>query len=294
MLKQRLESKEDWQLQYYLVLFFDLLGQREKLRQLTAFPNDEEGGKRIASVLQATVGRVIKLRVGFESFFEGMSTETELSRNLEPDQRELLMQHTQYRMNSFGFSDSFLVFVPLGTNDENCTQMNGVHRSMLAACSIMSIALSEGIAMRGGIDVGLGMELYKGEIYGPCLERTYHLESKQADYHRISVGVELVQYLASVQKQKSMTTFGKCAAALAKQCASLVFKDWDDTLALDYLGDGFKAAAGANSDYTLFVKVVTFADSEKQKWSCAGNTKLAQRYDRLNSYLASRDDIWTK
>ena len=292
-LKRLLQSKEDWQLQYYLVLFFDLLGLRAQLRQLTALPTDEEAERQVISVLRATVGRVIKLRVGFESFFEAISTETELSRDLETSQRELLRQHTQAKMMSIGFSDSFLVFVPLSTTDENCTQINGVRRSLLAAGSIMTIALSEGIALRGGIDVGLGMELLEGEIYGPCLERAYYLETQQADYPRISVGDELLQYLSGVEAQRPMTTFGKCAVAGARQCSSLVFEDWDGTHALDYLGTGLREAIGASLFSPLIPKAIIFAESEKQKWASAGDTKLAQRFDRLNSYLTSRADLWS-
>jgi len=287
-----LETKTEWRLEYYLVLFFDLLGQRAQLRALTALPTDEEGVKHATSVLKATVGRVIKLRVAFESFFEGMASETTFAKDLAPPQRQLLHQHTQARVQYAGFSDSFLVFVPLYNTDEHCTPINGVHRAMLAACSIMTIALSQGIALRGGLDVGLGMELHEGEIYGPCLERAYYLESQKAVYPRIALGDELALYLSFVKQQTPTTTFGKCAVLLANQCSSLVFEDHDGTPALDYLGDEFRRASGYTLDRALVEKALEFAHSEVQRWNEIGETKLAERYKNLHSYLNSRLAQW--
>ncbi|MBI1956491.1 MAG: hypothetical protein HYS38_08870 [Acidobacteria bacterium] len=292
-LKRWLEAKEELQLQYYLVLFFDLLGQREQLRQLTSLPTDEEGKRKVAAVLKATVGRVVNLRVGFENYFEGMAKETDFAQNLAPPQRELLRAHTQSKLKSVGFSDSFLVFVPLATTDEHCTQMNGVHRALTAACSIMSIALSVGMPLRGGIDVGLGMELPEGEVYGPCLERAYYLESKIAGYPRVCVGEELVEYLTGFKGLRPTSNSGQVAVALAGLCSSLICKDKDGAYALDYLGAGFKQVCGPpETPQALFEKAAKFAQSEVERWSNLGEATMTGRYTLLLSYLNSRSALW--
>lgn len=53
-------------------------------------------------------------------------------------------------------------------------------------------------AFRAGVEVGLGTELDNGEIYGPVLYKAYELESKVAEYPRIVVGKELINYLTTL------------------------------------------------------------------------------------------------
>ena len=48
-----------------------------------------------------------------------------------------------------------------------------------------------GRPLRGGIDVGLGLEITADEVYGPALERAHYLESRLADYPCVLVGDEL-------------------------------------------------------------------------------------------------------
>lgn len=80
------------------------------------------------------------------------------------------------------------------------------------------------------VDVGLGIEMTKSEIYGPALERAHFLESCKARYPRIAVGDDLLNYLRIVHGQSPSTVFGRSAVVLAGACLSAIFQDSDGCL----------------------------------------------------------------
>ncbi|MFI5364711.1 MAG: hypothetical protein ACHQ4J_03730 [Candidatus Binatia bacterium] len=62
---------------------------------------------------------------------------------------------------------------------------------------------------------------------------------------------------------------------------------------LDYLG-GVVREIGANAVRAeILERVYNFAASELSRFKGSGDLKLTSRYERLNTYLASRRDLWT-
>lgn len=279
------------QLGYYLVLFLDVLGQREKLRNLTVLPTAEENINQVGALIRDTVGAVQTLRDAFSTSFEAQSGDSEFSKTLAPEMRERLREIGKFEVRRYVFSDSIIISVPLHNSNEHCTPMNGVYCTLFAACSVMTVALTQRIPLRGGIDVGLGVEMSQSEVYGSALERAYFLESRKAGHPRIVVGEEMVRYLRAVEWQTSTSMFGKTAVALASKCLSAIFKDGDGSWALDFLGSFFKEGAGGTLDPNFLKNALKFAETEKQKWSDAGKATLAHRYDLLLAYLHSRSAI---
>lgn len=109
----------------------------------------------------------------------------------------------------------------------------GVYGCFNACCMLHLLALSLKRPIRGGIDVGLGIDLTDDEVYGPVLERAHFLESKVADYPRIVLGDDLTAYLDELEHQKvALTNLGFLAphfASLSKQLITavpMVFGCW--------------------------------------------------------------------
>ena len=73
--------------------------------------------------------------------------------------------------------------------------MSGVYSALTSAASSFLTMLAQGQAIRGGIDVGIAVELSEQEIYGSALSRAYELESNTAHYPRIVLWEELVKYI---------------------------------------------------------------------------------------------------
>jgi len=156
------EKKYAETLEYYLVAFFDVQGQRAKLRELGELPRTPEEYAGAAELLKETVSSVLNLRSYFQKYFDGFM---ESVGSLPPDRRAKIKETVQYR----GFSDSFVVSIPLRNDDEQFTPAIGLYACLLAGCGAMTSSLAGRRPLRGGIDTGLGMLIAEGEVYGPAL-----------------------------------------------------------------------------------------------------------------------------
>jgi len=162
------EKKYGETLEYYLVAFFDVQGQRAKLRELRGLPRTRGEFAGAAEILKGTVGSVLNLRDYFQKYFDGFM---ESVNSMPAERRAKVKENVRYR----GLSDSFVVSVALRNNDEQLTPAIGSYACLLAACGAMTSSLASRRPLRGGIDAGLGMLIAAGEVYGPVLERAYAL-----------------------------------------------------------------------------------------------------------------------
>lgn len=131
----------------------------------------------------------------------------------------------------------------------------------------------------------------ENDIYGPALERAVRLESEEAEYPRIVVGQELVQYLTDVASRRPASAFDMVAAQGAVSCRNLIFQDCDGKLALDFLGEEMFKHATQGLIETI-PKAYQFVRTAQLRWCGQGNSKLAPRYDSLWAYFRSRAHIW--
>jgi hypothetical protein len=191
-----IEKQGDLTLNYYLVAFLDVLGQRENLRQMKHLPRTPSEYSETVRLLRSTVGVVLGLRKTFQQYFESFASlrlpDSGGDRVLRSQVENAMNSPTEFRV----FSDSFVISVPLKSDDEPLAPAIGIFSALISACFVMIAALRGTHPIRGGIDVGLGMEIAPGEIYGPALERAHFLESCVAEHPRILIGDELWQYLS--------------------------------------------------------------------------------------------------
>jgi len=73
---------------YYFLAFIDVVGQREKLKQLTALPKNETERQEIAKTLVETSEYIKELRKQFASFFSFPTLSTGILDRLTPEQRK--------------------------------------------------------------------------------------------------------------------------------------------------------------------------------------------------------------
>ena len=85
--------------------------------------------------------------------------------------------------------------------------MRGVYAALTSAASTFLTMLAGRQAIRGGIDVGVAVELRDKELYGPALARAYELESKTANYPRVVLGEELIRYIQFQQVRPDENVF---------------------------------------------------------------------------------------
>lgn len=222
--------------------------------------------------------------------FTTVNEPSQLAKLLPSQLRTILNDLTKSKIHYYGISDSFVVAVPLGTTD-HCEPVNGIHSALLASCWTQLLALDRKHAVRGGIDVGIGLE-ENGEIYGSALERAYTLESQIAARPRVVVGEELIHYLEYVRDQQPTTLRQEVAKLIATRCLTFIKPDIDGRLILDFLGESSRKALSTVVQPDMFKKAYDFVNDEFAKWSKAGDTKLASRYDELRSYFEAYKAQW--
>jgi len=279
---------------YYAVCFIDLLGQQDRLRALSGLP-DEADEAQMAGFVQAlkgTYGVVTGTRKLFATFFKSYSAErrTDLSA-LTEEQRHQYAKMKSNQIHTALFSDSMVAFTSLADQDSKLP-VSGLFGVIGAAASTMLSSLAAGHPVRGAVDIGLGMEIEEGEIYGPCLSRAYTLESRTAQYPRILVGQECINYLNQTARQEPKDIYAQASIAIAQTCIDLLAVDNDGYAIVDYLGKGFKSSIAHTLDRQVvknaFGNVIKFSEACRD----AKDTRLAFRYALLRNYFQHRLKEW--
>lgn len=188
-----------------------------------------------------------------------------------------------------------------------------------AVGSMFSQLLADGTPLRVGIEVGIGAELRfdshlpaessienmknstaQPELHGPVLAKAYALESEVAQYPRIVVGNEALNYLNLAANQSAdPSSYVAISAEVAQMCLNMLVRDDDGHWVLDYFGGAFKKyvypkqpkSNGLNGQKIL-EKCLDFASAEHERFAEEQNSKLAFRYANLTNYLISRLGVW--
>ena len=271
---------------HHLVVFLDVLGQRERFKALF-LPKTPEQAATVAEVLRQTAGFVLETRKGFEeqftAFESGMTN---------------LRKHTSESVHPkfVGFSDSFVTSVPLRSEGNSLIPIISVSSALSAAAVTMLTSLASKHPLRGGIDVGLATEIGSGEIYGTALERAYLLESKEASYPRILIGDELWIYLnvALDNFQVQTTPEAKSIVTIIRKTMKLIAIDSDGKRILDYLGSVIAEIPGTVDKFReeMVKPAYEFVISEQKRMNKGDNPKLIARYQALRQYVESRLRLW--
>ncbi|MGC2333632.1 MAG: hypothetical protein WA581_19430 [Candidatus Acidiferrales bacterium] len=265
---------------HHLVGFLDVLGQREKFRQLE-IPKTPEDHTRVGRVLRETAGFVSDLRDTFQSNFKAF----ESGISIGP-----LGMLGSVQPKFVGFSDSFVVSVALRNDRGDLIPIISVFAALSAAATVMLTSLASQHALRGGMDVGLATEIGAGEIYGTALERAYLLECQSAQYPRIVIGDELWKYLsvALVRFKTDAAPDARIVEAIVRKITQLISTDTDGKRILDYLGPVFKELMKPGDVNIMVQPAYDFVAAEQQRFSSIADEKLGKRYALLRRYFESR------
>ncbi len=288
--------KQERFFQYYLVAFIDVLGQKQAFEGVHRLPQSEPERERLGQALRETVAFVEAFREGFESFFKTFSKATEILKRVPPEKRALLRELRKTDIGIRGFSDFVIAEVSLRGPERAYVAVNSILGIVAAAGAMMLVSLVGQHSVRGGIDVGLGIRLKSGEVYGPALNHVYGLESVVAQHPRIVVGQGLLDYLRANLHPSPNTPQERVAKNAAEVALGMISQDADGSLIVDYLSPGFRrvfepGAKASGQDVALdrlIPQAFKFVRSESAKWKKAGNLKLASRYKLLEAYFRSK------
>lgn len=281
---------------FYCVAYLDILGQRQKLLQLAPVPRKDE---ETTKILRDTAGTVIRLRKQLAACFEGFGKPTMYLEGLPPDARRRILSARQ-SVKTRSISDSIIMEVSFLGDQDQCSSMIGVYGCIAACCILHLVGLSTKAPIRGGIDVGLGLDISERgnpEVYGPVLGNAYKLESELADYPRILVGDELLKYLNQmvqmpVMPGTPMTPLGRLASKLAIECKRFITTDADGKSMLDFLGAKMAEISPAEQRPVQLARINECIAEQKQMAESGHEAKLLARYLKLSDYVSTCAALW--
>lgn len=285
-------TNQEKHMAWYVVAYIDLLGQQDALRKLNALPNADNQEEiatfkqQISNFYRPLYGLKQFFSASIKPFIEGNRYETIFA----PFGEELLRKFRSTPVFYRHFSDSLIVHIPL-RNDIGKFHCRAIYAVLSATASTFLSSLANSWSIRGGIDIGLAINLEEGEIYGPALARAYRLESRVAQYPRIVIGDELVRYLQIVAKQHSITKEDEANSLLADRSLRLLAVDHDGCTFLDWLGnDDIRLSFQKYPE--IVKKAYDFIIQESIKHKDNRNSKLGFRYTLLRDYIETRLPNW--
>ena len=269
----------------HVILFLDVLGQREKLAKITELPKTDKEDQEFLKMLQETYGVVNWYSSHIDSFLK-LSNEPPKNYSLTPEIRARLKIVYKTQIVPTRFSDSILYHIPLHENNGNVPILR-VYDLMAATAIVFLGALANNLTARGGLEIGIAGNFDKVGIYGPGLYKAYQLENNVAQYPRIVIGDGLIAYLNDAASLSENDAISKLKRGLAKDCLSMLFIDSDGVTILDFAGNFLKKHPSAQSEMVI-ATAIKFVESEWERFKKEKNYKLAARYNSLLSYLLDR------
>ncbi len=291
---------------YYVGAFVDILGQKEAFQGINHLPRNEEEKRKLEEVDENTACVIERFRQRFGEFFAGYMKEAGSRVEVPKAAKKQFEAMRKCSLEVKFVADNLQYVVPLQSEEYHSPCINGVFGILGACGGMLLMFLAEGKPFRAGIDVGIGTRLRDGEVYGSAVFNAYALESKIAQYPRIVIGGNLINYLGclshKVQQLPNQTPEDiEWCKKLAECCLKMVVPDIDGHNILDYLGDNFQKNYTENLSGDMkelnvecFKKAFNFVESEYKKQRDAVNSKLATRYYMLYSYFQARRKFWTE
>lgn len=274
----------------WIVAFIDILGQGNQFEKLSSQIRSSANFDQIGETVVDSALSILSLRNNFKYYFEATSQSTGLFNALTPFQRLMAEHYRKTSLLSYGISDSFVNAISLHTHN-NPVPMSITYSLLFGTCIMFINGLSSGHPIRGGIDMGYGIEIDEKEVYGYPLWSAYNLESTQAEYPRVLIGNPLWELITARSKISDVAIPDKLDKGFATKCLGLIAKDEDDKMILDVLGPGMLSFEETKTAEQVG-KAYDFVVQERDRFASAKDEKLHERYSRLKQYFDSRASNW--
>jgi hypothetical protein len=286
------DEKASYTAGYWLVAFVDLLGQKEAFLRTDYLPKTADAEKVNAFIaeVRASTGVILNMRKFLSMFRTGLAGGTDVLDDLSPEQREVADRLRKTRVREFRISDGVILACPLMPEDGHYP-IRGVYEVLATCVFLMSAQLAAGRPIRGGIDVGTGIEI-DGELFGSALVKAYVLESNIAKHPRLVVGQDLVNYLNTSRQSPLSGIEGQYERKMAADGLQLFKQDVDQQWIVDYAGPT------ARQRLPLLINMLKpaaefarRARADFQLRSDAEGRKLFDRYSTLVRYLEASGHV---
>lgn len=283
----------------YAAALVDVLNQKAQLNIWSKFPENDDDRDDVKLALARSLGAVELVRRTFALFAEHY-----MKRIIATIEETSEGQFTKKELNSIRsrikasidcqmFSDTTVLFTPVRTRRTKDTVL-GLEGLLSGAAFAMVFSLANGIAIRGAIDIAIGTNFFRNQIYGPVLHRTYYLEQEVAEYPRIVVGDGTIEFLERWINDKGTDLGSALNRQRAKECMRLIEIDTDGKRFVHFLGARARESILSSPKWLGQVEAANeFAFKELSRFANdPNNSELASRYQRLTTYFKKHIGDW--
>ena len=280
----------------HVVGYLDLLGQSAAMEPLQTLPRTQEEAFEHGRVVMhhATVVRDLRELLNDWTSYVRAIKPVQLSETVPGQARQDFIRIMSPRVQHIGFSDCFVVSLKVGFDASRPKEpqpseaVYGIHALLSGIIAVSVKGLAHGIPMRGGVELGLAVDLYPpNEVYGPALVSAYELE-QGAEYPRTAVGRNLLAYLTSCSKIGGHPQF-EFAATMANQALALICDAPDDRQPMvHFLAPHLAAASAEFCAEKVTAEKWTHEQIDRYR-SCDDpeSRKRHARYQRLEQYFST-------
>ena len=279
----------------YVTAYIDLLGLGNQLARLDEFKNASVTEASGLPLLQESIGRILALRTMLTNYYSQMqppSPDDPRMEGLTTEQarayRESLTHNTKIRW----FSDCCTISVPFKP-DAVEQLLNGTLRLCYGLSFISLGMLAGGQPIRGGMDIGYGVELEKDEVLGSSLAKAYALEQR-AQWPRVAIGADLVQLVQEPVERIADATKQGAVAGMRRMIQSMFSPPGADGIVfLDFLGREFRDRIASLPDREeLLSKASATIRAALSNPQIASSEKLRAKYEWLRAYF-EKNGCWS-
>ena len=279
---------------YYCVAILNISNQREMIGKVESLPISISEWQEFDKQVIREIGPTFRLRKLFLKLFDAYSTQRFSQKDYDLPILELYkkVERTlrRYLPKLKVFADTVIIYVPLSDSKREI-YADGLFRTLLSIAGTYIQLMAGGYIIRGGLDVGVGIEVEQDEIYGPVVLKAYNLESKIAKYPRVVLGENFAKFLKLLTSDYSNSDHAKYNKAISVKCSELLFEDGDGSYALDYLGIAFRDFAGATM-IKYIDKAKWFVNQQIGEAKSKRQTELFLGYHRLQDYFEYQMPYW--
>lgn len=287
----------DYEAKYYVVCVIDLLGQTEKLSGWKELPSDGKATRQFITAIKQTCGTILWFKEHFHAYF--LDTQQHASaapfwNQLDAGQQAKFERFKTCSLSTQQFSDTFVFYSPIVTTHKDCSPLP-IYQMLIACTWATILSLAARIPLRGGMCIGTGLEFETNNFYGPALATAHHLESKVAEYPRIVVSEEIIQFISQGSVYSDDANINSMMQSIADLCRSFICIDTDQRSIVDTFGKSVRDLSSDSPDENLHGAVTSayqFTCDELQNFLQSGNSKLMGRYTLLKRYIEARLPLW--
>ena len=178
----------------YVQVFVDLLGLSSALLQLDRLSDPGAKKSEKQAAFDRSIGQIVKFRELIESVSEVQAPPVDDLGELSAEHRELYLESFNHQSTYRWFSDCCVITIPYASQRPD-QMLNGLYRLCIYVSAMSVFMLSEGQLLRGGMEIGNGVEVEPGEVLSSALAKAYDLESRSAIHPRVVVGPHLESVL---------------------------------------------------------------------------------------------------